>query len=92
MENRQELENAKKLYTYLLESIDTAIEQDKPLDNVIDEGILGGLIGGAAGAMVGPAITQAICSALGIYKGPLYDLVTSKLITTSVGAILGLKA
>lgn len=91
MENvtKEELMNSKKLYAYLLESIDTAIEKDIPVDDVIDEGILSGLIGAAAGATIGPAITKAVCSALGITKGPLYDLVTSRLITTSVGAILG---
>ena len=58
---RAELENSKRLYTYLLESIDAAIESDRPLDAVVDEGVLSGLIGAGLGATVMPAIMKAVC-------------------------------
>lgn len=89
--SRDELEQSKKLYTYLLESIDEAIDNDKTLDDVVDEGVLSGLVGAAAGSLIGPAIMKAVCSALGVERGVLYDLMTSKLILGSVGATLGLR-
>lgn len=55
----------------------------------LDEGILGKLVGGAAGALVGPALGKAIARALGIEKGILYDLLTSRLVTTAIGSSLG---
>lgn len=88
---RAELEKSKKLYTYLLESIDTAIEDDRPLDDVIDEGVLSGLIGAGLGVTVMPAIMKAVCGALGVERGVLYDLLTSKLVNAAVGGKLGLR-
>lgn len=88
---RTELENSKRLYTYLLESIDAAIESDRPLDAVVDEGVLTGLIGAGLGATVMPAIMKAVCGALGVERGVLYDLLTSKLVNTAVGGKLGLR-
>ncbi len=56
----------------------------------LDEGFLSGLLGGAAGALVGPAIGRAICKSLGIdEKGTLGKLLTSRLVTTSIGIALG---
>lgn len=55
----------------------------------LDEGFFSGLVGGAAGAAFGPAIGKAICKALGIERGVLYDLFTSRLVTTAIGVALG---
>jgi uncharacterized membrane protein YeaQ/YmgE (transglycosylase-associated protein family) len=55
----------------------------------IDEGFFGALVGGTAGALVGPAIGKAVCSALGIKEeGVLGKLITSRLVTTAIGAAL----
>ena len=57
----------------------------------IDEGVIGSLVGGLAGVTLGPSIGKAICKALGIEKGLLYDLLTSRIFTTAVAAYIGYK-
>jgi uncharacterized membrane protein YeaQ/YmgE (transglycosylase-associated protein family) len=57
----------------------------------IDEGVIGSLIGGLTGVTIGPSIGKAICKALGIEKGLLYDLFTSRIFTTAVAAYIGYK-
>ena len=57
----------------------------------IDEGVIGSLVGGLAGVTLGPSIGKAICKALGIEKGLLYDLFTSRIFTTAVAAYIGYK-
>lgn len=57
----------------------------------IDEGVIGSLIGGLTGVTIGPSIGKAICKALGIEKGLLYDLFTSRIFTTAVASYIGLK-
>ena len=57
----------------------------------IDEGVIGSLIGGLTGVTIGPSIGKAICKALGIEKGLLYDLLTSRIFTTAVASYIGYK-
>ncbi len=57
----------------------------------IDEGVIGSIIGGLTGITIGPSIGKAICKALGIEKGLLYDLLTSRIFTTAVASYIGLK-
>lgn len=57
----------------------------------IDEGVIGSLIGGLTGATIGPSIGKAICKALGVERGLLYDLFTSRVFTTAVAAYIGYK-
>ena len=52
---------------------------------------LGLLIGGLTGVTIGPSIGKAICKALGIERGLLYDLFTSRIFTTAVAAYIGYK-
>jgi hypothetical protein len=54
--------------------------------NGLDEGILGSIIGGAAGFLVGPTIGKIVANALGIDRGILYDMLTSRLVSTALGA------
>jgi hypothetical protein len=54
----------------------------------VDEGFLSKLIGGAAGFIVGPTIGRVVARALGIEKGVLYDMLTSRLVTTALGAAI----
>lgn len=56
-----------------------------------DEGLLGGVAGFVGGLAFGTKLGDAICRALGITKGLLYDLFHSKLFTTAVCTILGVK-
>ena len=57
----------------------------------IDEGVIGSLIGGLTGVTIGPSFGKAICKALGIERGLLYDLFTSRIFTTAVASYIGLK-
>ena len=57
----------------------------------VDEGAIGSLIGGLTGMTMGPSIGKAICKALGIEKGLLYDLFTSRIFTTAVATYIGYK-
>jgi len=52
----------------------------------LDEGILGSILGGLTGFVVGPAIGKIIANTLGIQKGVLYDMLTSRLVGTALGA------
>ncbi|MCK9574560.1 MAG: hypothetical protein WC979_01500 [Candidatus Pacearchaeota archaeon] len=79
-----ELKEAEIVYVKLLEHL----ENGGTLDNM-DEGLFGSIVGGIAGAVAGPAIGKAICHALGITQGILYDTLTSRLVTTALGAAIG---
>ena len=57
----------------------------------VDEGVMSSLIGGLTGVTIGPSIGKAICKALGIERGLLYDLLTSRIFTTAVAAYIGYK-
>ena len=58
----------------------------------VDEGLVAGLLSTIGGVAFGPRVGQAICAALGIQRGALYDLLTSRLVTTAICAKLGLRA
>ena len=69
-----------------IEQVSSMIEHylEDPENNTINEGI-----GGLAGVTVGSTIMKAICKVLKIENGPLYDLLTSKLVCGAAGAVLG---
>lgn len=62
------------------------------LEKASNEGLVGGLVGGIGGLAFGSKIGAAICKALGITQGPLYSLMTSKIMTTAICTYLGIKA
>lgn len=81
--------NEAKAYDELIEGLQKAKAEGKPLD----EGLFTGLFAGAAAFAVGPAIMKAVCETLGIdIKGPLGGLMTSRLILTAMAAKLGYRA
>lgn len=51
----------------------------------IDEGFFSSLLGGVAGLTAGSAVMKAVCKSLGIEKGLLFDLLTSKVICGVAG-------
>ena len=54
----------------------------------MDEGFLSKLVGGVGGFLIGPTVGRVIAHALGIKKGILYDMLTSKLVSASLGVAL----
>ncbi len=61
------MKNCKTFNQYALQKDDTEINSS------VNEGI----ISAAMGAVIGPKVAKAICQALGITKGPLYDMMNS---------------
>ena len=55
----------------------------------IEEGFFGAIVGGIAGLTVGASIMKAVCKVLGLKEGPLYNLLTSKLVCTVAGGAIG---
>src|ERR1035437_62534 len=49
----------------------------------LDEAFFGKVLGGVAGFLVGPMIGKIIANCLGVEKGVLYDLFTSRLVSTA---------
>lgn len=86
----KEIQNAKRLFNYIVESAAIAQEEGKSIDDVMDEGLFTALLGGVAGATIGPAIMRAICKILGISEtGTLGKLMTSSLVLAALGSELG---
>ena len=54
----------------------------------LDEGILGSILGGLTGLVVGPAIGRVIANSLGIDRGIIYDLLTSRLVGAALGSAI----
>ena len=86
----------KNLYNNILEDKELLIEnKSKIISNALregkqlDEGFFGAVLGGIAGLTAGASVMKAVCKALGVEKGPLYDVLTSKIVCGSVGTILG---
>jgi hypothetical protein len=77
-----QIQEGEKFYNLLIEKLEKNQE--------IDEGLLKQIGFGVAGALVGPLIMKSICKILGISEGgPLYSLLTSRLVMTSVGIAMG---
>ena len=81
--NEAEVAIAERIYRELSEQI--AIHGIEG----IDEGLLGKIVGGVAGFIVGPALGKVVANALGIERGILYDMFTSRLVSTALGAAIG---
>lgn len=80
--NEAEVLEAERIYRELATYIN-----ENGIEN-LDEGILGKIIGGVAGFVIGPAVGRVIANALGIDKGILYDMFTSRLVSAALGASL----
>lgn len=78
--NEAEIKEAERIYTQVSELLKEHGIQD------LDEGILGSIFGGIAGFVIGPAIGKVIANALGIERGIIFDMLTSRLVGTALGA------
>ena len=77
-----------KVYDEMIQTLIESKENNVP----INEGVLKAILGGVAGATVGPSIMKAVCKVLGISEtGALGNLMTSRLILTSLAGYLGYK-
>jgi len=80
-----EIIEGERIYTEMMSIYES--EGIQGLNN-LDEGFLSKLIGGAAGFIIGPSVGKVIAKALGVEKGILYDMFTSRLVGAALGAAL----
>ena len=75
------------------DAVNTFIAEGKGVEDLeaafLDEGIFGSLLGGITGAALGKTVGKMICKVLGIQKGVLYDLLTSRIVGAALGAVIG---
>ena len=88
---RKTLNESRSILSYIKSCQITAENKDVELSQVVDEGILSGILGGFTGAAFGPKLGEALCKALGIEKGMLYNLLTSRMFLGALGGFLGAK-
>ena len=80
--------NEDLVYDELIKHLEECRDADVP----IEEGILGAITGGILGAAVGPKIMKSICKILGVdERGQFGSLLTSRMMTTALGAAMGWK-
>jgi hypothetical protein len=72
----------------IIEQKSDEIEQAIKEGQEIDEGFLATMLGGLAGVTAGASIMKAVCKALGLEKGMIYDLLTSKLVCGIAGSAI----
>jgi len=56
--------------------------------SLLDESFLTRLVGGTAGFLIGPTIGKVIAKALGVEKGILFDMFSSRLVSAALGAAI----
>lgn len=52
------------------------------------EGLYEGFFGGIVGFLAGPSVGKIVARALGLEKGVLYDLITSRLVSAALGSAI----
>lgn len=80
-------EEEKTKYIRFLEDLDAAYEQGgaDACREVYEDPVNEGLLGGVMGFLVGPSAGKIIARALGVDHGILYDLLTSRIVSASIG-------
>jgi uncharacterized membrane protein YeaQ/YmgE (transglycosylase-associated protein family) len=81
-------ENITEERRLLIESKSDEIAKALKEGQEIDEGFFSTVLGGLAGVTAGASIMKAVCKALGLEKGLVYDLLTSKLVCGIAGAAI----
>jgi hypothetical protein len=58
-------------------------------EELANEGFIGSILGGLTGFALGQAVGRMVANALGVEKGLLFDLMTSRVIGAAIGYHLG---
>ena len=53
-----------------------------------EEGLYEAFFGGVVGFLAGPSVGKIVARALGLEKGVLYDLLTSRLVSAAIGSAI----
>lgn len=93
---KKNLNLSEKELAFINESNENAIPAsvdaiEATMEEMQNEGLLGGIVGGIGGLVAGDKLGKAICRALGVTTGPLYQLLTSKIVMTAICTYLGIK-
>lgn len=83
-----EIEDSKKSdYIQFLEDLDKAYSEGgaDACKAIYTDPVNEGLLGGVMGFLVGPSAGKIVARALGVEKGILYDLLTSRLVSAAIG-------
>ena len=83
-----EIEDSKKSdYIQFLEDLDKAYSEGgaDACKAIYTGPVNEGLLGGVMGFLVGPSAGKIVARALGVEKGILYDLLTSRLVSAAIG-------
>ncbi len=99
MRTFDEILNDKEVNTELTEEqakvlIDLLLNENITKEELLNlnEGVLGSILGGVTGFAFGSNIGKLLANVLGIREGsPLYTVLTSRMVTTAIGAELGKK-
>lgn len=78
----EQINEAVVIYHTLNESFETG--GIKGLEAKLEEGFFGAI----AGFLIGPSVGRIIARALGIEKGILYDMLTSRLVSAALGSAI----
>lgn len=90
MEEIADIQNITENLTYddIISKLNKAKENNLP----IEEGLLGALTGGIIGMTIGPKVMKSVCRILGVdERGQFGSLLTSRMMTTALGAAMGWK-
>lgn len=80
--------NEELTYDNIIQKLNEAKEANIP----VEEGLFGALTGGLIGMTLGPKVMKAICKILGVdERGQFGSLLTSRMMTTALGAAMGWK-
>jgi hypothetical protein len=69
---------------FISESIEKSLEQFLNGNISLNESFLGRALGAIGGFALGPKVGEIICKVLGIQKGPLYNILTSRVVSAAL--------
>lgn len=90
MKTMEEIANQQIVEELNYDNVILKLQEAKENNIPLEEGLLGAIAGGLIGASIGPAVMKAICKILGVdERGQFGSLLTSRMMTTALGATMG---
>jgi len=90
MRTMEEIANQQIVEELNYDNVILKLQEAKENNIPLEEGLLGAIAGGLIGASIGPAVMKAICKILGVdERGQFGSLLTSRMMTTALGATMG---
>ena len=90
MKTMEEIANQQIVEELNYDNVILKLQEAKENNIPLEEGLLGAIAGGLIGASIGPTVMKAICKILGVdERGQFGSLLTSRMMTTALGATMG---